>query len=52
MDKELTVGVMEECSLANTLMIARVDLVFIFGLMEELIMESGFKENNTVKVST
>jgi len=52
MDKVPTVGVTEECSLDNTLMIERVALVYTFGLMEEPTMENGFKVNSMVKAFT
>jgi hypothetical protein len=39
---------MEECLLDNIKMIEKVELEFIFGPMEELIMEIGKEENKTV----
>jgi len=49
MDKVHISGMMEECSSEIMKMIERVEWEFIFGLMEELIMENGTKESNTVK---
>ena len=39
---------MGECSLDNIKMIEKVELAFIYGLMEEHIMEIGKEVNKTV----
>jgi len=49
MDKVHINGMMEECSSEIMKMIERAEWEYIFGLMEELIMENGIKENNTDK---
>jgi MoxR-like ATPase len=48
MERVLIDGEMEECLLDNIKMIEKVVLAFIYGLMEELIMEIGKEESKTV----
>ena len=47
MEKVLIDGEMEECLLDSIKMIGRVELAFIYGLMEEPTMENGRAENKT-----
>jgi len=51
MDKVHISGTMEECSSEIMKMIGRAEWEYIFGLMEELIMENGTKESNMDKDS-
>lgn len=37
--------------MVNILMIRKRDMVYIYGLMEELILESGYKVNKLMKES-
>jgi hypothetical protein len=48
MERVLIDGEMEECLLDSIKMIEKVVLAFIYGLMEELIMEIGKEESKTV----
>jgi hypothetical protein len=49
MDKVLISGMTEECSSEIMKMIEKAEWEYIFGLMEELIMENGTKESNMDK---
>ena len=52
MERVLTNGVMVECFKENIKMTEKMVEVFIFGQMEELIMENGKMESNMDLVST
>ena len=52
MAKVLIGGETAECSSVSMWMTERVALAFIYGLMVEHIMASGYKVSNTAKVST